>query len=205
LGQIWAVDQIRNSTGTKSFETFIKLPQIVRRCIVQMHGDIFHGPSPAMCAEIFNQIRPNVITKECTIVCSTFEYIGQTVDSVYGQNDRNQALIMSIFVWFFLKSHLWMQLMLAHVDISNRIRICPLLKHYKSYSLHLSPGLQTVRADVSLFRLSIAVQRASTRSPCKGLPDCVLSQNSILSSVKRWYHLYTVDKTKVLGHILIKV
>jgi hypothetical protein len=66
-----------------------------------MHEDIFQGPSPAMCVEVFNQNRLNVITKERTIICSAFKYIVRTVDSVHEPNDRNQALLMSIFRLIF--------------------------------------------------------------------------------------------------------
>jgi hypothetical protein len=62
-----------------------------------MHEDAFQVPSSAMCAEVFNQIRRNVITEECILLSRAFEYIEQTVGSLHEPNDRNQALLMSIF------------------------------------------------------------------------------------------------------------
>jgi hypothetical protein len=64
LDQILDVGRMQNSTGTKSFEIFTKLLRIVKICIVQIQEDTFQGLSPAICAEVFNQIKRNVITEE---------------------------------------------------------------------------------------------------------------------------------------------
>jgi hypothetical protein len=60
--------------GTKSFGKFRRLLRIVTICIVQMHENVFEDRYPVMCAEIFNQIRNNIIIEECTIICSTDTY-----------------------------------------------------------------------------------------------------------------------------------
>jgi hypothetical protein len=45
------------------------------------------------------------------------------------------------------------------MDIQNKIKIRPLLKHSESYFLHLSSGFQAVHEKVPLFQLLIAIQR----------------------------------------------
>jgi hypothetical protein len=56
-----------------------------------MHYDTFQCPSSASasCAYIFKQTRNNNITKECSIICSPFGQIKQTVDSFDRPNNRN--------------------------------------------------------------------------------------------------------------------
>jgi hypothetical protein len=80
---------MRYSTGTKFCETFVRFPWIVGTCIGKMHYDIFQRPPSAPCAYIFKQTRNNNIKEECSIICSPFGHIKQTVDSVDRPNNRN--------------------------------------------------------------------------------------------------------------------
>jgi hypothetical protein len=80
---------MRYSAGTKFCETFVRFLWIVTTCIVKMHHDSFERPSSDPCACIFKQIRNNNITEECSIICSPFGHIKQTVYSVDRPNNRN--------------------------------------------------------------------------------------------------------------------
>jgi hypothetical protein len=73
-----------------------------------MYSDSFQDPSSAVCVYVFKQIRYNDITEECTIICSPFGDIEQTVDSVDRPNNRNWAFfrVNSLFD-FFLELHFW--------------------------------------------------------------------------------------------------
>jgi hypothetical protein len=63
----------------------------------------FQDHSPAICVDTFNKINHNGIIKQCTIICNTFKYIQQTMDSVDWPNDRNQTLfsVNSLFDCFW--------------------------------------------------------------------------------------------------------
>jgi hypothetical protein len=85
--QVWATNRIHNSTETKLLETFNRFLRIVSICIVERDQNAFQGLSLAMYPNIFNTIRYNGIIKECSMSCSTFKDLEQTVDSADGPND----------------------------------------------------------------------------------------------------------------------
>jgi hypothetical protein len=82
-------------------EIFRDIHKITSNCetyIVQMHKNVFQGLSSAVCAEVFNQIKHNVIREECNIICSAFGCIEQTVDSFTNQITEIRHFLASLFV-----------------------------------------------------------------------------------------------------------
>jgi hypothetical protein len=62
-----------------------------------MRPDAFQGLSPPMYVVASNKIRHNGITKECSMLCNTFGYIQQTVDSVDGQTVEIRHFSISMY------------------------------------------------------------------------------------------------------------